>query len=513
MKKFCYKFLIVLLSISMLVPTWLTVGATKAKAAAPTVTVNSLITNDQRPELTGTVDDNLATMNIYVETKGYTGVSITGSLSPYTWTLPNDTITPNLSKGVYDITASATNSDGSSIDSTSGELTIDITAPVVDITAPIAGSRVNSDAIISFTDSELTAAECGIDANAAASCVSEMTKLSDLAGFSTVAEDSSFSLKLTDKDVAGNIGDDYVNLIKDTTPPGIPAGLSYTQTGGVVQLSWGALTDLDLIGYNIYRASSPYEKINTSLIIANNYIDTPGVGSFQYKVTAVDQAGNESDYSSEISVDLSQLPAPTNLVATVGNREVLLIWDAVVGVDYYNVYYQKFSDPVYSNPIATTLTSTKITRLENGIKYRFIVRAVRIVGTEAIESANAWLEATPIAPKVVLAAAPVEIVEEPIPVTPEVQPTPPTVKEPTEEGKILGEETPTETETEKINWTPWIILFILIILAGAATGGYFYWFGREEEEIITKKIVEKSKEPAKRGRKSTKTTSKKNKRW
>jgi len=243
-------------------------------------------------------------------------------------------------------------------------------------------------------------------------------------------------------------------------------------------------------------------------VTTTNYTDMPGIGTFKYQVTAVDTAGNESAASNEISVDLSQLPAPTNLCAAPGDKEVTLTWDAVADASSYNVYYKKSSETAYVGPVNVLDTTTKITNLENGVKYNFIVRSV---GDNGVESLDAAVEATPVAPKIVLAAAPKEVVVEPA--APEVQPTPPTVKEPTEEGKILGEETPTETETEKINWTPWIILFILIILAGAATGGYFYWFGREEEEIISKEVVEKSKEPTKRGRKSTKTSVKRNKRW
>lgn len=59
-----------------------------------------------------------------------------------------------------------------------------------------------------------------------------------------------------------------------------------------------------------------------------------------------------------------------------------------------------------------------------------------------------------------------------------------------ENGKIKGEDETEESEEEdKVNWTPWIVLFILIILAGAATGGYFYWFAGEEDTI------EKNKKP------------------
>jgi hypothetical protein len=50
-----------------------------------------------------------------------------------------------------------------------------------------------------------------------------------------------------------------------------------------------------------------------------------------------------------------------------------------------------------------------------------------------------------------------------------------------DQGQIKAAEDTSSTSSNKINWTPWIILFILILLAGAATGGYFYWFGGDSE--------------------------------
>ncbi|MCX6812299.1 MAG: chitobiase/beta-hexosaminidase C-terminal domain-containing protein [Candidatus Berkelbacteria bacterium] len=78
--------------------------------------------------------------------------------------------------------------------------------------------------------------------------------------------------------------------------------------------------------------------------------------------------------------------------------------------------------------------------------------------------------------------------------------TPSTPAPSSEQGQIKGTSTETPAEsTEKINWTPWIILFILILLAGAATGGYFYWFGKDDddddEKIISEKIVKKNEKP------------------
>ncbi len=105
------------------------------------------------------------------------------------------------------------------------------------------------------------------------------------------------------------------------------------------------------------------------------------------------------------------------------------------------------------------------------------------------------------------AKAPVANAEEPKAEEPKSEPNP------DENGVIKGDEE--KTAEEKINWTPWIVLFVLIILTGAATGAYFYWFSGEEElesavapvraEIETKAISSRKTESKKAsGRKKAK---------
>ena len=85
-----------------------------------------------------------------------------------------------------------------------------------------------------------------------------------------------------------------------------------------------------------------------------------------------------------------------------------------------------------------------------------------------------------------------------------------------DQGQIKGDET-TTNDTEKINWTPWIVLFVLIVLAGAATGGYFYWFaGEDEVKAIVKepkKVQSEKVVTSVKSKQSGQKTDKKSKRW
>ncbi len=92
------------------------------------VTVDVLVTNDSRPELTGMVKDPAATVTVTVSGTDYAATNNGDG----TWTLADDTVAA-LSDGVYNVRARATNVAFGTFDSddTVDELTVDLTAPVV----------------------------------------------------------------------------------------------------------------------------------------------------------------------------------------------------------------------------------------------------------------------------------------------------------------------------------------------------------------------------------------------
>jgi hypothetical protein len=128
---------------------------------APAITVDSLRTNDTRPELTGTIDDDAASITINVGGNNYSGstIQIGGSGPVWTWTLPDDVISTALAEGTHNVQAQATDSFGNTgYDGTTGELTIDTTAWVTvdslttDIKSPELTGKTEADiASISVT--------------------------------------------------------------------------------------------------------------------------------------------------------------------------------------------------------------------------------------------------------------------------------------------------------------------------------------------------------------------------
>jgi hypothetical protein len=107
---------------------------------------------------------------------------------------------------------------------------------------------------------------------------------------------------------------------RDTFPPGAPQNLVAAVLAGaapgslLVDLSWSINLETDLGGYRVYRSEQQDTRgvlITPELLLAPAYRDTsvePG-RRYWYSVTAVDRAGNESEASAAVAVDVAK-PSP-----------------------------------------------------------------------------------------------------------------------------------------------------------------------------------------------------------
>jgi fibronectin type 3 domain-containing protein len=92
----------------------------------------------------------------------------------------------------------------------------------------------------------------------------------------------------------------------DTVPPNPPVGLEVGDGGGFAKITWTPNAEIDLAGYRVYRSAyedGSYRKASPSLLLCPWFYDdvTPGGVTF-YKVTAVDDNGNESAYSQIVGI-------------------------------------------------------------------------------------------------------------------------------------------------------------------------------------------------------------------
>ncbi len=114
----------------------------------------------------------------------------------------------------------------------------------------------------------------------------------------------------------------------DTTPPTAPTGLAATGTPAQVALTWTAATDnVGISRYNVHRSTTAGFTPNTGNRIAQptttSYTDTGlATGTYYYKVTAEDTAGNVGPASNEANATVPPGPGPpAGLVAAWGFDE------------------------------------------------------------------------------------------------------------------------------------------------------------------------------------------------
>jgi Ca2+-binding RTX toxin-like protein len=295
---------------------------------APSVTVNTLLTKDNTPTLTGTFSAaDVETLTIAVNGNTYTLGDGKLSASGNDWSLNLDGTTP-LIDGSYDITATVTDKAGNvGTESTSKELTVDTTAPNAP-SAPImdatSDTGANNDGITSNLAPEFTGtAEVGSTVKLYDDLGNLMgSGVADGAGNWKIKSNSNrkgtFKIKATATDAAGN-----------TSPVSLETEITIDDTAPVVTVETlltkdstpklvGKVDDVDAI---VKVTVSGVEYTATNLNngnweLADNTI-SPALADARYEVsvTATDKAGNvgSDPTSQELTVDTK---APIVTVAT-----------------------------------------------------------------------------------------------------------------------------------------------------------------------------------------------------
>ena len=160
--------------------------------------------------------------------------------------------------------------------------------------------------------------------------------------------------RVTAEDAAGNVGvasnEAAATVTSDTTPPGATSGLGATVAGSTANLAWTAATDdVGVTRYNVHRGTSagftPSAANRIAQPTGTAYADTGlAIGTYYYKVTAEDAAGNVGAASNEATAtvaDATAPTAPTGLAATVAGSTATITWTAAtdnVGVARYNLH-------------------------------------------------------------------------------------------------------------------------------------------------------------------------------
>ena len=125
---------------------------------------------------------------------------------------------------------------------------------------------------------------------------------------SDVVADTFYYYRLTAVDLAEQesyYSSEVVAKAGDVTPPTAPTGLTAEADDGYVRLAWTANSEPDLTGYRVYRDTQPEPTSVLDSVSAGTevYHDSSVVNAttYYYRLTAVDDGGNESSYSDTIS--------------------------------------------------------------------------------------------------------------------------------------------------------------------------------------------------------------------
>ena len=191
-----------------------------------------------------------------------------------------------------------------------------------------------------------------------------------------------------------------------------------------IDLSWSPPANLGgllITGYKIDRSSNGGSNWSTIVYSTGNAGTTYSNGglssgtTYWYRVSAITLVLTSSP--SNVASATTQSPvtpptAPTGLVATGGNSQVKLSWQApssngVAAITRYDIYRGNSAAGEGSSPVATGVTSTRFTDtgVANGEAYYYKVRAVNSAGVGAASNeASATPATVPGAPSGLVAA-------------------------------------------------------------------------------------------------------------
>ena len=166
---------------------------------------------------------------------------------------------------------------------------------------------------------------------------------------------ATYYYRVTAEDAAGNVSgasnEASAIVTGDTQAPSTPSNLNATGSLSSVALSWlGSTDNVAVMRYNLHRGTTagftPSAANRIAQPTGTTFNDTGlAAGTYYYRVTAEDAAGNMSALSNEASAvvtgDTQAPTTPASLVGTGSFSSVALTWSAStdnVAVSRYNLH-------------------------------------------------------------------------------------------------------------------------------------------------------------------------------
>lgn len=288
----------------------------------------------------------------------------------------------NLAEGAYAYVVKAVDLAGwESAASNKIALTVDTTAPQTRILSPKESSKVSNDVDIKgtgfstndfkqyrvFVGKGLTPSTWDLLHASPVPIQSGLLFQWDTLGFT----EGPYRIRLEAEDINGNIGTAEVAVAVDNTPPLAPVLITAAPSGDTAHLSWRANSESDLSGYLIFRndqlvnfSGIAIGSLKKYLVTGTEFLDkkVPD-GRIQYTLVAMDDAGNTSDESNVLELEMDNHPpsaiitepkdgivfdTPFTLRAESADLDVASMQYQYKGVN--QTAWQNIGNPLLSNP-------------------------------------------------------------------------------------------------------------------------------------------------------------------
>lgn len=186
--------------------------------------------------------------------------------------------------------------------------------------------------------------------------------------------------------------------------PSPPTGIAAKSEPEGVSLSWQkpSGTEATFAGYNIYRfppigdISELGLPVNSEPVKETAFRDTPPLGTYRYKVTAVAATGPpriESDATQSVLVEFVDLvppPLPAGLSVLSESDAVRLLWEAVPAPDLagYRIFRTEETERKLLTPQLLTETLFRDDTIVRGTSYVYSVTSVDKNGNESAPASS-----------------------------------------------------------------------------------------------------------------------------
>ncbi len=141
------------------------------------------------------------------------------------------------------------------------------------------------------------------------------------------------SLRTENQETAESGRSASVEVVSDSTAPGVPTGLALTLTAQGIQATWTAPADTEDMTYSLYRTDNAgitsiegLTPVRTGIEVATAIDTKPSEDRHYYVVTAVDQVGNESAPSDPAYLDFALLPVDELSVVQTDDDSPVISW-------------------------------------------------------------------------------------------------------------------------------------------------------------------------------------------